>query len=195
MRLGVAAAAGLMAVVFGVVSPGSGVDRTTGADSGGQEPLVSLRMAAAQTSTAAEDSGRAVVRITKDARPWAGKTVVWNGDDIGITEDAPARPAHAAPVARPGKVNREIRVVDGIVYMPNSGQLPPGRPTQVGRMAAAPAPRRPTPDRVRRRPRTRHGLRRSHPRRGSGEAHLATRAADLALIFPSGSLAFPGQAD
>jgi len=108
--LGAAAVAGVLAVVFGVVSPGSGVDTTTGAGSGGQEPLVSLRLAAAQTSTAAEDSGRAVVRVTKDARPWAGKTVLWNGEDIAVTE---------GPPSRPGKVNREIRVVDGIVYMPN----------------------------------------------------------------------------
>jgi hypothetical protein len=103
--LGLTAAVAVTAVAFGVRGP------TPGADGGSAvlDPAAALRLAAVQTSAAAEQSGRAAVRITKDGQPWAGKTVTWNGDDIAIADDAPTRPGHAG---------REIRIVDGQVYVP-----------------------------------------------------------------------------
>jgi hypothetical protein len=70
-----------------------------------------VRKAASVTAASAERSGIAVVRITHDGRPWAGKTVRWNGADVSIVEDA-------GPYRASGG---ELRVVDGRLYGPAAG--------------------------------------------------------------------------
>jgi hypothetical protein len=102
--LGLSAATGLAvaaaAVVFlTVASPRGGP--------GVEDASAAVRTAAAVTAGAAERSGTAVVRMTRDGETWAAATIRWNGDDIAVARDAPRRP---------GKSGRPMLVVGGVLY-------------------------------------------------------------------------------
>jgi hypothetical protein len=66
-----------------------------------------VRNAAAVTAAAAERSGTAVVRITRNGEVWAGTTVRWHDRDVAVSRDAPQRR---------GKAGSELLVVDGVTY-------------------------------------------------------------------------------
>ena len=59
------------------------------------------------SAASADESGVALVRITRDGAPWAGSIVRWNGTDLSVSRDVPERPR------RPGS---ELLVVDGVLY-------------------------------------------------------------------------------
>jgi hypothetical protein len=105
--VGVAAAGGMAAVLLGAVGtvPGTGAKTGGGGAAVVHDPAAALRLAAAVTSGAAQDSGVAVVRVTQNGQPWAGKTVTWHGDDIAIVEDTRSRNS-----------NNQTRIVDGVLY-------------------------------------------------------------------------------
>lgn len=108
-------AAAAVAALFIVGSPGSpGVENAAAA----------IEKAATVTAASAERSGTAVVYMTHDGRPWAGKTVRWSGDDVAIADSSPSR------FGRPGS---ELRVVDGVVYGldPEGGWLEQGTPENI----------------------------------------------------------------
>jgi hypothetical protein len=94
-----AAAAAAAAAFLTVGSPGGGP--------GVESAAAAVKKAATLTATSAERSGTAVVRITHDGRLWAGKTVSWSGADVAIADDAPSRP---------GRLGKELRVVDGTLW-------------------------------------------------------------------------------
>jgi hypothetical protein len=94
------AALGIAAIVVAVGSLGTGPSV--------ENARAAVRKAASVTAASAERSGTAVVRITHDGRPWAGKTVRWNGADVSIVDDAPVRSSGG-----------ELRVVDGRMYGPD----------------------------------------------------------------------------
>ena len=102
-RLPVALAAGLAALLAAVaaltLAPGHGPAV--------QDAGAAVRKAATVTAVSAERSGTAAVRLTHGGEPWAGATVRWNGDDLVVKQDAPARP---------GKVNSRLLLVDGMMY-------------------------------------------------------------------------------
>ena len=90
---------------------------------GVESAAAAVTKAATLTAASAERSGTVVVRMTHNGRPWAGKTVRWNGADVTIAEDAhPLRPKGS-----------EIRVVDGTLYGPDpdGGWLDLGNPASI----------------------------------------------------------------
>ncbi|HET6642501.1 MAG TPA: hypothetical protein VFG93_04435 [Gaiellaceae bacterium] len=74
---------------------------------GAEDATAAVKKAASVTAASAERSGTAVVRITHDGKLWAGTTIRWHGDDLGVRSDAPSRR---------GRAGSELLVVDGIVY-------------------------------------------------------------------------------
>jgi hypothetical protein len=98
--LGLSAAAGLAAVIVAVAltvaSPGGGP--------GVEDASAAVRTAAAVTAGAAERSGTAAVRMTRDGEPWVAATIRWYGDDISVAQDSPRRAGH------------RMLVVGGILY-------------------------------------------------------------------------------
>jgi hypothetical protein len=87
--LGFSAAAGLAAAAAAVAfltvaSPGGGP--------GVVDAAAAVRTAAAVTAGAAERSGTAGVRMTRDGEAWVAATIRWNGDDIAIAQGSPRRP-------------------------------------------------------------------------------------------------------
>ena len=87
---------------------------------GTEDAFAAVRKAAGVTAASAERSGTAIVRMTHDGRPWAGKTVRWNGNDIAVAED----------VGR----SRQLRVVDGTLYEPSpegAGWFDLGSPSHI----------------------------------------------------------------
>jgi hypothetical protein len=73
---------------------------------GVESAAAAIRKAATLTAASAERSGTAVVRMTHDGRPWAGKTVRWKGSDMAIVGDG----------RLPRSSGGDLRVVDGILY-------------------------------------------------------------------------------
>jgi hypothetical protein len=92
------AAAAAVVVALTVASPGGGP--------GVENAVAAIRKAATLTAASAERSGTAVVRMTHEGRPWAGKTVRWNGADMAIAGDG----------RLPTPSGGELRVVDGVLY-------------------------------------------------------------------------------
>jgi hypothetical protein len=95
-----AAGASLAVVLFitaGLLGGGTNVDSATAA----------VRKAATVTAASAERSGIAVVRITHDGQAWAGSTIRWNGENVGVSRLIPH------PARKPGS---ELLVVDGTMY-------------------------------------------------------------------------------
>jgi hypothetical protein len=99
--LGLSAATGLAAaaaaVAFLTVS-------STGGGPGVEDASAAVRTAAAVTAGAAEQSGTAAVRMTRDGESWVAATIRWNGDDIAIAQESPRRPGHP------------MLVVGGVLY-------------------------------------------------------------------------------
>jgi hypothetical protein len=94
-------AAAAVAVLLMVGSPrGSGVEGAAAA----------VKKAVRLTTSAAEQSGTAVLQIRHDGDLWGEKTVRWNGDDVAIIDAAPGRE---------GRVGAGLIVVDGTLYMPD----------------------------------------------------------------------------
>jgi hypothetical protein len=96
---------------------------SSGDGPGVENAAAAVTKAATLTAASAERSGTVVVRMTHNGRPWAGKTVRWNGADVAIAEDpSPLRPAKS-----------ELRVVDGTVYGwdPDEGWLAMGTPANI----------------------------------------------------------------
>jgi len=114
--VGALAAAAAAVAFLTVGSPGGGP--------GVENAAAAVTRAATLTTAAAERSGTAVVRMTHNGKPWAGKTVRWNGADVAIAEDAPRRP---------GRAGGELRVVDGTLYTPDpdGGWVVLGKPENI----------------------------------------------------------------
>lgn len=108
-----AAAIAAVFVVVGSLGGGTSVENARAA----------VRKAASVTAASAERSGTAVVRIAHDGRPWAGKTVRWNGQDVSIVDDS-------GPFRSSG---RELRVVGGRLYGPDprGGWIDLGSPESI----------------------------------------------------------------
>jgi hypothetical protein len=102
-----------------LIAAGGALALSTLGSRGTEDAVAAVRKAARVTAASAERSGSAVVRMTHDGRPWAGKTVRWNGDDVAVAEDVGRR--------------RELRVVDGTLYEPNpeGGWLDLGSPSHI----------------------------------------------------------------
>ena len=112
------AALAVMVAVAAALTAGS-----SGDGPGVENAAAAVTKAATLTAASAERSGTVVVRMTHNGRPWAGKTVRWNGADVAIAEDpSPLRPAKS-----------ELRVVDGTVYGwdPDEGWLAMGTPANI----------------------------------------------------------------
>jgi hypothetical protein len=103
-----AATVGLAAAAIGVIFLTVG---SLGTGPSVENGRAAIRKAASMTAASAERSGTAVVRTTHNGRPWAGKTVRWNGADVSIVEDAGPQRASGG----------ELRVVDGTLYGPDAG--------------------------------------------------------------------------
>ena len=67
-----------------------------------------VKQAATVTAAAAEHSGTAVVRITRNGQIWAGTTIRWRDQDLAVSRDGPGR--H-------GRAGSELLVVDGTLYL------------------------------------------------------------------------------
>ena len=98
---------------------------SSGDGPGVESAAAAVTEAATLTAASAERSGTVVVRMTHNGRPWAGKTVRWNGADVAIADDpSPLRPAKS-----------ELRVVDGTLYGPDpevvGGWLDLGNPASI----------------------------------------------------------------
>jgi len=99
-------AAGLAAVaIAGVVALGWPAGGPTV-----ESAYAAVNEAATVTAASARSSGTAVVRITHDGEAWAGSTIRWHGGDLSVVRDDPLRP---------GRAERELRVVDGTLYGPD----------------------------------------------------------------------------
>jgi hypothetical protein len=83
-----------------------------------EDAFAAVNKAAAVTAASAERSGTAVVRITHNGELWAGSTIRWNGEDMGVTSDSPLPPACAASKAcsRLRKPGSEELLVGGMMY-------------------------------------------------------------------------------
>ena len=96
---------------------------SSGDGPGVERAAAAVTEAATLTAASAERSGTVVVRMTHNGRPWAGKTVRWNGADVAIADDpSPLRPRKS-----------ELRVVDGTLYGsdPEGGWLAMGTPANI----------------------------------------------------------------
>jgi hypothetical protein len=74
---------------------------------GVESAVAAVKRAATLTSASAERSGTAIVRIRHGGELWVASTIVWNGDDLAVSQHVPRRPG------RPGSA---LLVVDGLVY-------------------------------------------------------------------------------
>jgi hypothetical protein len=98
------AAAAIVAALLIGGSPGGGP--------GVQDATAAIRTAATVSAAAAERSGTAVVRINRNGKLWAGKTIRWHGGNLAVSREA------ARPRWRPGS---ELLVVDGRLYSTDPG--------------------------------------------------------------------------
>jgi hypothetical protein len=83
-----------------------------------EDAVAAVNKAVAMTAASAERSGTAVVRITHNGDLWAGSTIRWNGEDMGVTSDSPLPPACAASRAcsRLRKPGSEELLVGDMMY-------------------------------------------------------------------------------
>ena len=100
----VVAAGASLAAVATVVLAALGLP---GGAPGVENAVAAVRKAAILTSTSAERSGTAIVRIRHGGELWAGSTIVWHGDDLAVSQQAPRRP---------GRPSSPLLVVDGLLY-------------------------------------------------------------------------------
>lgn len=68
--------------------------------SGVEDAVAAVNRAARASASAAELSGTAIVRVTRDDDEWGGTTIRWHGDDVAVGRDD----------------GRELLVVDGMLY-------------------------------------------------------------------------------
>ncbi len=120
-------AAGVAAVT--VRSPGGGP--------GVEDAAAEVRKAATVTTSAAERSGTAAVRITHDGELWAGSTIRWHDGDLSVSRDAPDRR---------GRAGAHLLLVGGTLYgveeghwviFGDPGSIDPGSGTTPDEYAAA----------------------------------------------------------
>ncbi|MGH3063717.1 MAG: hypothetical protein ACRDMK_05205 [Gaiellaceae bacterium] len=120
-------AAGVAAVT--VRSPGGGP--------GVEDAAAEVRKAATVTTSAAERSGTAAVRITHDGELWAGSTIRWYDGDLSVSRDAPDRR---------GRAGAHLLLVGGTLYgveeghwviFGDPGSIDPGSGTTPDEYAAA----------------------------------------------------------
>jgi hypothetical protein len=93
------AAAAAVAVFLTGWAPGTGP--------GVANAAAAVRKAATVTAAAAERSGTAVVRSTRNGDVWVATTVRWHGEDMAKEDMAPTRA---------GKAGSKFLVVDGMMY-------------------------------------------------------------------------------
>jgi hypothetical protein len=91
-------AVGVAAVTVRSPGGGPGVDDAVAAE---------VRKAATVTTSAAERSGTAGVRITHDGELWAGSTIRWHDGDLSVSRDAPDRR---------GRAGAHLLLVGGTLY-------------------------------------------------------------------------------
>jgi hypothetical protein len=80
---------------------------------GVESAAAAVKRAATLTSASAERSGTAIVRIRHGGELWVASTIVWNGDDLAVSQQGPRRP---------GRPNSPLLVVDGMLYGFDPGQ-------------------------------------------------------------------------
>ena len=88
-RVGAAGAVVAVAAAVAVFLVVSSSGRTPGVE----DAAAAVAKAATLTAASAERSGTAVVRMTHDGEPWAGKSIRWNGHDLETMRDEAAGPA------------------------------------------------------------------------------------------------------
>ena len=79
---------------------------SSGVTPGVENAAAAIKKAATLTSTSADQSGSATVRMTHDGQLWAEKTVRWNGNDLEVSDETPGRPSSGLP----------LLVVNGMMY-------------------------------------------------------------------------------
>jgi hypothetical protein len=97
---GLALAAAALAAAFLVVD-------WSGGRTGVESAQAAVSKAAATTAASADLSGTAVVRMTHDGEPWAGKRVRWYRGDLAVSIDF---------ASDPGRARDELLVVGGVLY-------------------------------------------------------------------------------
>lgn len=93
-----------------VAAAAAAVSLTVGSPGG--DPIVedasaAMRKAATISAASAEQSGTAIVRITRNGELWAGSTLRWSDEDVAVSSDFPRRPGHAGS---------KLLVVGGTLY-------------------------------------------------------------------------------
>ena len=81
--------------------------RSPGGGPGVEDAAAEVRKAATVTTSAAERSGTAAVRITHDGELWAGSTIRWHDGDLSVSRDAPDRR---------GRAGAHLLLVGGTLY-------------------------------------------------------------------------------
>ena len=99
-----AAVGAVLAIAVGVAAL---TVRSPGGGPGVDDAAAEVRKAAAVTTSAAERSGTAVVRITHDGELWAGSTIRWHDGDLSVSSDAPDRR---------GRAGAHLLLVGGTLY-------------------------------------------------------------------------------
>jgi hypothetical protein len=74
---------------------------------GVESAVAAVKRAATLTSASAERSGTAIVQIRHGGEIWVASTIVWNGDNLAVSQHVPARP---------GRPRSALFVVDGLMY-------------------------------------------------------------------------------
>jgi hypothetical protein len=103
--LGISAASASLAAVVSVAAFIAAGSLTGGP--GFESAAAAVEKAATLTAASAERSGTAVVRMTHNGEPWAGKTVRWNGRDLAVSRDEPKGSR---------KAGSEMLLVGGVLY-------------------------------------------------------------------------------
>ena len=100
-----------LAAVGAVLTVAAGVAavtvRSPGGGPGVEDAAAEVRKAATVTTSAAERSGTAAVRITHDGELWAGSTIRWHDGDLSVSRDAPDRR---------GRAGAHLLLVGGTLY-------------------------------------------------------------------------------
>jgi hypothetical protein len=125
---------------FLTVAAGVAAFMLVGSPGGGPavaDATAAVAKAATVTAASAERSGTAVVRMTRDGRPWVGATIRWHEGDLAVSQQTSLRRG------RPGS---ELLLVDGLLYGIEDGawvvlgspaSIDPGSGTTPGEYLAA----------------------------------------------------------
>lgn len=74
---------------------------------GVENAAAAMGKAVTATAASAEQSGIAIVRVTRNAEVWAGRTIRWHGGDLSVSSDDPARL---------GRAGSQLLLVGGMTY-------------------------------------------------------------------------------